>query len=215
MFVFRIVSSNSTETQTESSKAATYRTSRYNNNEVLSKNTVWWPVIDKDIKDCYKACTSCATAAQDPTGVPLCQWKLPLHPLQRVHIDYAVPFKGKMWLLLIDTFVKWPEIHEMKPTTTEATISKLKHIFTAQGLPEQIISDNGPQFTATKFQQFCNCHVIVHSPIAPYHPRSNGEIERLVAKFKNSTEKANPSLNEYLQNNLINSLQDIELHLIQ
>ena len=139
MLVFRIVSSNSTETQTESSKAATYRTSRYNNNEVLSKNTVWWPVIDKDIEDCSKVCTSCATAAQDPTGVPLCQWKLPLHPLQRVHIDYAVPFKGKMWLLLIDTFVKWPEIHEMKPTTTEATISKLKHIFTAQGLPEQII----------------------------------------------------------------------------
>ena len=42
------------------------------------------------------------------------------------------PLKGKMWLLLIDSFGKWPEIHEMKPTTTEATMSKLKHIFTAQ-----------------------------------------------------------------------------------
>ena len=111
-----------------------------------------------------------------------------------------------MWLLLIDAFSKWPEIHEMKSTTAEATISKLKHIFAAQGLPERIVSDNGPQFAASEFQQFCNSRGIVHSTIAPYHPRSNGEVERLVATFKNSIEKANPSSNEQLQNSLINFL---------
>ena len=111
-----------------------------------------------------------------------------------------------MWLLLIDTFSKWPEIHDMKSTTAEATISKLKHIFAAQGLPERIVSDNGPQFAASEFQQFCNSRGIVHSTIAPYHPRSNGEVERLVATFKNSIEKANPSSNEQLQNSLINFL---------
>ena len=172
----------------------------------LARLHTWWPGIDKDIEDYSKACTSCATAARDPTRVPLHQWELPLRPWQRVHIDYAGPFKGKMWLLLIDAFSKWPEIHEMKSTTAEATISKLKHIFAAQGLPERIISDNGPQFTASEFQQFCNSRGIVHSTIAPYHPRSNGEVKRLVATFKNSIEKANPSSNEQLQNSLINFL---------
>ena len=89
--------------------------------------------------------------ARDPVRVPVHQWEL---PLQRVHVDYAGPFKGKMWLLLIDAFSKWPEIHEMKSTTAEATISKLKQIFAAQGLPERIISDNGPQFTASSFANF-------------------------------------------------------------
>ena len=55
-----------------------------------------------------------------------------------------------MWWLLIDTFSKWPEIHEMKAKTTEATISKLKHNFATQALPEWIISDNGPQFKANE-----------------------------------------------------------------
>ena len=63
--------------------------------------------------------------------VPVHQWELPLHPWQRVHVDYAGPFKEKMWLLLIDAFSKWPEIHEMNSTTAEATISKLKQIFAA------------------------------------------------------------------------------------
>lgn len=62
----------------------------------------------------------------------------------RVHINYAGPFKGKMWLVLIDTFSKWSEIHEIKSTTTEATISKLKDIFATKHVPKQIVSDNGP-----------------------------------------------------------------------
>ena len=68
----------------------------------------------------------------------------------------------------------------MKTTTAEATIAKLKHIFAVQGLPEWIVSDNGPQFTASKF---CASIGIIHSTIAPYHPRSNGEVERLVGTF--------------------------------
>ena len=138
--------------------------------------------------------------------VPVHQWELPLRPWQRLHVDYAGPFKGKMWLLLIDAFSKWPEIHEMNSTTAEATISKLKQIFAAQGRPERIISDNGPQFTASQFDEFCKFRGIVHSTIAPYHPRSNGEVERLVETFKTSIEKANPSTEQQLQDGVINFL---------
>ena len=70
MFVFRIVSSDFTETQTESSEVATYWTSRYNKDiriKSLAWLHAWWPEIDKDIEDYSKACTSCETAAQDPT----------------------------------------------------------------------------------------------------------------------------------------------------
>ena len=92
----------------------------------LARLHVWWPDIDKDIECHTNACTGCAIAARDPVRVPVHQWELPLRPWQRVHVDYAGPFKGKMWLLLIDAFSKWPEIHEMNSTTAEATISKLK-----------------------------------------------------------------------------------------
>ena len=94
----------------------------------------------------------------------------------------------------------------MKTTTAEATIAKLKHIFAVQGLPERIVSDNGPQFTASKFEDFCNFRGIIHSTIAPYHTRSNGEVERLVGTFKNSIKKANSTTEEQLQDALINFL---------
>ena len=125
----------------------------------LARLYVWWSDIDKDIVCHTNACAGCAIAAQDPVRVPVHQWELPLCPWQRVHVDYAGPFKGKMWLLLIDVFSKWPEIHEMNSNTAEATISKLKQIFAAQGLPERIISDNGPQFTAS-LTSFANFEVL-------------------------------------------------------
>ena len=56
--------------------------------------------MDKDIEHYARACRDCATEAQDLVRVPLHKWELPLHPWQRVHVDYAGPFKGKMWLLL-------------------------------------------------------------------------------------------------------------------
>ena len=172
----------------------------------LARLHVWWPDIDSAIETHAKSCTGCAIAGRDPVRVPLYQWELPLRPWQRVHIDYAGPFKGKMWLLLIDSFSKWPEVLEMTDTSATATISKLKQIFAAQGLPEQIVSDNGPQFIASEFNDYCSSRGILHTTTAPYHPRSNGEVERLVETFKNSVEKANPVSRKEVQDCVTNFL---------
>ena len=61
----------------------------------------------------------------------------------------------KMWLILIDVYSKWPEIHAMSSTTAQATIHQLRKIFSAHGLHEQLITDNGPQFAAEEFKHFC------------------------------------------------------------
>ena len=47
------------------------------------------------------------------------------------------------------------EFHLMESTTTEAVIKHLQQIFATHGIPHQIVSDNGPQFTGEKFSQFC------------------------------------------------------------
>ena len=100
-----------------------------------------------------------------------------------------------MWLLVIDAFSKWPEIHCMESTTAEATIKHLRQIFVTHGLPHQIISDNGPQFVSTTFEKFCEARGIQHTKTAPYSPRTNGEAERLVQTFKNAIDKSAPHTN--------------------
>ena len=104
-----------------------------------------------------------------------------------------------MWLLVVDAFSKWPEIHSMESTTAEATIKHLRQIFAIHGLPRQIVSDNGPQFFATLFQKFCESQGIQHIRTAPYSSRSNGEAERLVQTFKNAIEKRDSHTNAEIQ----------------
>ena len=165
----------------------------------LARLHVWWPGIDEKIETFVKTCTPCSQNARDPIKVPLHQWEIPAQPWQRIHLDFAGPFKNKMWLLVVDAFSKWPEIHSMESTTAEATIKHLRQIFATHGLPRQIVSDNGPQFVATSFQTFCESRGIQHIRTAPYSPRSNGEAERLVQTFKNAIEKRDPHTNAETQ----------------
>ncbi|KAL3121857.1 hypothetical protein niasHT_006388 [Heterodera trifolii] len=85
-----------------------------------------------------------------------------------------------MWLITVDAKTKWPEVAMMKSTTTEATIEAIRKLIWTHGLPEQIVSDNGPQFASKEFEEFCSKRGIERTLTAPYHPQSNGEAERFV-----------------------------------
>ena len=76
------------------------------------------------------------------------------------------------------------QIHEMSVTTADKTIEILQHLFALYGLPEQLVSDNGPQFTSDEFKHFMRSNGIRHIRCTPYHPASTGAVERLVRTFK-------------------------------
>ena len=103
----------------------------------------------------------------------------------------------------IDTYSKWPEIHVMEAnTTTRSTIEKLQDIFVILGLSEIILSDNGPQFTAQQFGEYCTSRGIKNITTPPYDPKSNGEAERLVGIFKTYMKKAHLKTIKDLHNRL-------------
>ena len=172
----------------------------------LARLHVWWPSIDEQIESLVKSCTNCAETASNPTKVPLHQWDIPAKPWQRLHVDFAGPYRKKMWMLVVDAYSKWPEVVMMESTTAEATTKQLQQIFSTHGLPLQIISDNGPQFVAETFQQFCMSRGIQHLTTAPYNPSSNGEVERFVRTFKLAIDKVNPSTVTELQDSVVNFL---------
>jgi len=73
----------------------------------------------------------------------------------------------------------------MRTTTTEKTLDVLRMLFARYGLPKELVTDNGPQFTSTVFTRCMQENGIRHSRSAPYHPATNGAAERVVQTFKN------------------------------
>ena len=140
--------------------------------------------MDTDIESVAKSCVSCKAVKSTPQEAPLHPWVWPTEPWKRIHVDFAGPFQGKMLFLVIDAHFKWSEIFRMSSTIVEETILILRHIFASFGLPDQLVSDNGPQFTAREFADCVSANDIRHIRKAPYHPASNGAIERFVQTFQ-------------------------------
>ena len=94
-----------------------------------------------------------------------------------------------MFFILIDAHSKWIEVHPMYSITASATIQCLRNIFAQFGIPENVVSDNGPTFTSMEFKQFLQRNGVRHTTSPPYHPSSNGLAERAVQIFKHSVAK--------------------------
>ena len=131
-----------------------------------------------------KSCKECASVKRAPSKVPLHPWTWPQKPWQRVHLDFAGPFQGSMFFLAVDACSKWPEVEVMTSTTTGKTLDVLRRWFSSNGLPEAVVTDNGPQFVSEEFEEFCKLNGIKHLRSAPYHPASNGLVERFVQSLK-------------------------------
>ncbi|KAK3100621.1 hypothetical protein FSP39_022706 [Pinctada imbricata] len=150
----------------------------------LARSYVWWPGIDTDIENYCKKCEGCQLVKTAPQKAPIHPWEFPSQPWERIHIDFAGPFLNHMFLIIVDAHSKWPEVVPMKKTTSTNTIDALRSIFARFGLPSQIVSDNGPQFTSEEFKSFVKANIIKHITSALYHPSTNGLAERFVQTFK-------------------------------
>ena len=106
-------------------------------------------------------------------------------------MDLAGPFMGQYFLIIVDTQSKWPEAIPMSVTTAETAIREMRKIFAVHGLPSQIFSDNGPQFSVHHFKDFLKQNGIKHNICsAPYHPATSREAERFIQAFKNAMKSA-------------------------
>ena len=89
-----------------------------------------------------------------------------------------------MFFVIVDAHSKWAEVIETKSTTAAATITQLRQLFATYGLPEQIVTENGPQFSAGEFSSFYKSNGVKHIQCIPYHPSPNGAVERFIQTFK-------------------------------
>ncbi|XP_058817794.1 uncharacterized protein K02A2.6-like [Topomyia yanbarensis] len=171
--------------------------------KAVMRSHVYWPGVDQDVENFTASCRACASVAKAPPKTLLSSWPQASYPWQRLHVDYAGPFEGHYFLIIVDSYSKWPEIIRTQTITSRTTIELMFETFARYGLPETIVTDNGTQFSSNQFKEFCESLGIVHIRTAPYHPQSNGQAERFVDTLKRSLRKILPET----QNSISKSLQ--------
>ena len=155
----------------------------------LARSYVWWPNMDLAIEKTVKNCSLCQENQKSPAKAPIHPWEWTERPWSRLHIDFAGPYHGQTFFLLVDSHSKWLEVVPVSSMSASTTINHLRSIFATHGLPDSIVSDNGATFKSDEFQQFLAQNQIRQIFVAPYHPSSNGQAERMVATTKQTLKR--------------------------
>ncbi|KFD51889.1 hypothetical protein M513_07218 [Trichuris suis] len=152
--------------------------------KALARSYVWWPGIDETIERRVAECSDCQQYRGNPPKAPPRVWNWTPRPWSRIHIDFAGPFRGKTYLLIVDSHSKWLDVEQVASTESKEVIRHLARLFATHGLPDVLVSDNGTAFDSGNFRQFCTANRIRFLRVAPYHPSSNGLVERVVQTTK-------------------------------
>ena len=97
---------------------------------------------------------------------------------------------GKSYIVVTDYYSNYPEVGALQSTSSRAVINYLKTIFARHGIPCELFSDNGPQFSSSEFAAFAQEWGFKHSTSSPTYPKSNGLAECSVKIIKNMMKKA-------------------------
>ena len=147
-----------------------------------AQSSVWWPGIYCKIKDFVSQCPECCRDTV-LSKEPLLTTQLPDYPWQKAGTDLFM-LNGATYLLVVDYYSRFPEVVQLQSTTSQSVINALKAIFARYGIPEILLSDNGPQYSSTEFSEFAANYGFVHVTSSPHYPQSNGLAERAVKTVK-------------------------------
>ncbi|XP_057312279.1 uncharacterized protein K02A2.6-like [Hydractinia symbiolongicarpus] len=151
------------------------------------RTKVWWPAMNADVENFIRHCHPCQVVGPAQTPSPMETTPIPRGAWLMLGCDLCGPFPtGENLLVCIDYFSRFPE-----PIRA----------------PEELVSDNGPQFVSNTFKELMNEFNIHHRRVTPYHPQAKGEVERFNRNLKKVVQTAIAEAKDWrvvMQNFLLN-----------
>ncbi|XP_068237224.1 uncharacterized protein [Palaemon carinicauda] len=157
----------------------------------------WWPGLKSSVKKFVGSCETCQIMGKPNKLIP----KAPLHPIPAIGdtfaelvVDVVGPLprtkSGFIYLLTImDRGSRFPEAFPMRKITSNVVFEKLIEFFSRYGLPRKNQTDCGTNFTSKVFKGKCAELAIQHITSVPYHPVSQGVVERFHQTLKSILKK--------------------------
>lgn len=165
--------------------------------KILARKYVQWDGMTRDIEKYVSECEACQVLRKDKPNKEYGKWPEANVPFERVHIDFF-HFMGKTFFILIDAYSHWLEIKQMSTTNAEMVIKELSKIFGMFGFAGCVVSDNGPPFNSYELRKYLETNGVKKLFSPPFHPQSNGLVERAVQTVKSVLRKfVNESNNQF------------------
>lgn len=153
------------------------------------ESRAWWPTMEKDLHRFIVACPNCQIHQRQRGSQEREYGQLVtdpfIQPFQRWGIDLIgrLPktMDGNRWIITaIDYATGWP-IAKAIPKATEEAIAEFIHdeIYLHYGAPQEIFTDGGKNLWGGAVQKYLEKIKTLHKGTSPYHPRTNGKVERL------------------------------------
>ncbi len=155
-----------------------------------------WPNMSTDVIDHCRQCDKRQRFSQyTPPKAPLVQRPILTEPFEVLAVDLVGPLpKGKGGCQFLLTCVcmasRWPEAIPLRSITAKSVAEGLVHVFSRTSIPEVILSDRGSQFLSCTVKELCTMMGISHLKTSPYHPQTNGAIERFHRTLKSILTKS-------------------------
>lgn len=152
----------------------------------------YWPGLNRDVTTFCKTCDICQKTVPKGTvhRVPLEKMPIIDVPFKRVAVDLVGPIDpptegGHRYILtLVDYATRYPEAVPLKKITTESVAEALVNMYTRFGVPEEVLSDMGSQFTSDCMREVSRLLGIRQLTTTPYHPICNGLVEKFNGTLK-------------------------------
>lgn len=157
----------------------------------LLRQRYWWPTISEDVARFVKGCSVCAivnTPRRLPEG-KLLPLPIPRRPWSHIGIDFMTdlpPSDGfTCVLVVVDRFSKGCKLIPLAglPTALVTAEALFHNVFRNFGIPEDIVSDRGPQFISRVWRAFFRLLGVTVSLSSGYHPQTNGQTERKIQEI--------------------------------
>ena len=160
----------------------------------LARTCIYWPGMEADRTNYIKWCLTCIECSNLPVET-LQPHEVPPRPWVKIGVDFFQDHLGKKHLIVADYFSKFPYVFPVASTHHFKTITHLRELFAAEGVPAIVMSDNRPPFNGEEFRQFSCDFDFMHTTSSPHSHQSNGFIKAMVKKVKNAYKKMDGSPN--------------------
>ncbi len=148
-----------------------------------ARDSLYWPTIHNDIKYLCDNCQTCQEHKPEQTKQPMQSQPIPKRRWQYVSTD-LFSVKKDTYVVVVDNLTKYWDIEELTETTAQNIVLQTKKIFSRHGVPEFVISDNGPQYTSSEYKKFSEEWNFQHHTSSPHYPKGNGTAEAAVKQAK-------------------------------